>query len=230
MPLSSYQDRYPKHHVAIDCVIFGYEEDQLKVLLSKRRFMPKEGDFSLIGGFIQEEETAEEAACRVLKLVTGLTDIFQEQVEVFSEVNRDPGGRVISLVFYTMIRIDKHDRDLTEKHGTEWIPFDRIPILVFDHEQMLNAAHEKLKQKASYELIGKDLLTSKFTLTQLRSLYEAIFQRNFDPGNFRKKVLSFDILEKQKDKNTADSKKGAFYYRFTAGNEQAPQEIMAKGF
>lgn len=229
MPLSSYHDKYPKHHVAVDCVIFGYEEDQLKVLLSKRRFTPAEGTLSLIGGFIQEEETAEEAACRVLKLVTGLTDIFQEQVEVFSAANRDPGGRVISIVFFAMIRIDKHDRDLTEKHGTEWIPIDKIPSLVFDHTQMLYAAHEKLKQKASHELIGKDLLPSKFTLTDLRSLYEAIFQKNFDPGNFRKKVLSFKMLEKQNEKNTTESKKGAFYYRFNANNE-APQEIMAKGF
>ncbi|MBN1952313.1 MAG: NUDIX hydrolase [Bacteroidales bacterium] len=225
---SHYQ--YPKHHVAVDCIIFGYEKDILKVLLSHRRFQPAQGDWSLIGGWIREEETAEKAAERVLVEITGLKDIYLEQVEVFSKLDRDPGGRVISIVFYAMIRLDKHDSVLAEKHGTGWIAYNKIPKLVFDHEQMLLAAHEKLKLKASYELIGQNLLPTKFTLTQLRKLYEAIFQRKFDPGNFRKKVLSLGMLEKQTDKNTSDSKKGAYYYRFENKEENLIRDNIVKRF
>jgi 8-oxo-dGTP diphosphatase len=212
MPSSQYT--FLKHHVAVDCIIFGYENDQLKILLSHRRFQPQEGAWSLLGGWVGEKETVEEAAIRVLYQITGLKNIYLEQVQVFSDPQRDPGGRVISVVFYAMIRIDKHDKDLVQAHDAEWFPLDEMPELIFDHNKMVEFAHERLKQKASYELIGSDLLPSRFTFLQLRILYEAVFQRPFDPGNFRKKVLSLKLLERLNDKNTTDSKKGAYYYRF----------------
>ncbi|MBN2349486.1 MAG: NUDIX hydrolase [Bacteroidales bacterium] len=216
------QYNYPTFHLAVDCIIFGYEEDELKLLITHRNFPPAQGEWSLVGGWVSENETVEAAAARVLFQITGLKDIFMEQVFVFSEPDRDLGGRVISVAFYAMIRIDKHDRDLVNEHGAEWWTLKEIPNLIFDHNSMVEHAHEKLKQKAGYELIGKNLLPGKFTILQLRTLYEAIFQRKFDPGNFRKKILSLKVLERLNDKNTADSKKGAFYYRFI----NRPQEFM----
>ena len=199
MPSSHY--RYPKYHVAVDCIIFGYENEKLKLLVSRRRFQPALGEWSLMGGWVNDEETVEKAAKRVLFQVTGLKDIYLEQVQVFSQPKRDPGGRVISVTFYAMIRIDKHDKELVNEHGAEWRSIDKIPKLVFDHNQMVQISHEKLKMKASYDLIGKNLLPSKFTILQLRTLYEAIFQRSFDPGNFRKKILSLKVLERLNEKN-----------------------------
>jgi 8-oxo-dGTP diphosphatase len=222
MPVSLY--KHPKHLVAVDCIIFGYEDDELKLLLSPRRFQPAQGEWSLMGGWVQDNETVEKAAERVLYQITGLKDIYLEQVHVFSNPERDPGGRVISVVFYAMIRIDKHDKDLLKEHGAVWWTFSEKPDLIFDHDQMVEYAHEKLKLKAGYSLIGENLLPEKFTILQLRTLYEAIFQRKFDPGNFRKKILSLKVLEKLKDKNTTASKKGAFYYRF----KKHPEEFIHK--
>lgn len=226
MPASLY--KHPKHLVAVDCIIFGYEDDKLKLLLSPRRFEPAQGEWSLMGGWVQDTETVEKAAERVLYQITGLKDIYLEQVYVFSNPVRDPGGRVISVVFYAMIRIDKHDKDLVKEHGAVWWTFSEKPDLIFDHNQMVEYAHEKLKLKAGYSLIGKNLLPERFTILQLRTLYEAIFQREFDPGNFRKKILSLRVLEKLKDKNTTASKKGAYYYRFKKHSEEFIHERIVK--
>lgn len=220
--------KHPRHHVAVDCIIFGYEDDELKLLLSQRRFEPAQGEWSLMGGWVQDDETVEKAAERVLYQITGLKDIYLEQVHVFSNPERDPGGRVISVVFYAMIRIDKHDKDLDKEHGAVWWTFSEKPDLIFDHDLMVKFAHEKLKLRASYSLIGEKLLPERFTILQLRTLYEAIFQRQFDPGNFRKKILSLKVMEKLDDKNTTDSKKGAFYYRFKKYSEKFIQERIVK--
>ncbi len=203
-----------KRFVSVDCVIFGYEEDQLKLLLFKRIIEPCVGEWSLIGGWLQENESAETAALRVLQFITGLTDIYLEQVQVFSKPERDPGGTVLTIVFNALIRVETHSKELIEEYGANWFPIDDVPPLIFDHDEMLKIAFEKLRLKATYNLIGKQLLPEKFTITQLRNLYNAIFQKEFDPGNFRKKVLSLKVLEQLEEKDMSESKKGAFYYRF----------------
>lgn len=205
---------HPRHYVAIDCSIFGYEEGELKLLLYPRGFEPAIGKWSLMGGFVQANESLEEAARRVLLQTTGLKDLFLSQVAAFSQPDRDPGARVISMAFVALIRIDIHDKDLVRENGAHWWPVTKLPALVFDHQEIVDQSLLSLQLKASIDLIGKELLPEKFTLMQLRSLYEAIFQRSFDPGNFRKKVLSLDVLEKLSIKNTTESKKGAFYYQF----------------
>ncbi len=207
-------NKQPKFYVAIDCVIFGYENDDLKLLLYPRRFEPQLKDWSLMGGFVQQDESMEMAARRVLKLTVGLEDIFLEQVGGFSEVNRDPGGRVISQAFYSLIRINEYDKDLVTKRGGSWFSISDIPKLVFDHTEMVEQALKKLQHKATYELIGQDLLPDLFTLTQLNNLYNAIFQRNFDAGNFRKKIASLKVLDRLSIKQTSTSKRGAYYYKF----------------
>jgi ADP-ribose pyrophosphatase YjhB (NUDIX family) len=213
MPIETYK-QHPRHYVAVDCSIFGYEEGELKLLLYPRGFEPSFGKWSLMGGFVQETESMEEAAMRVLMQTTGLKDIFLEQASAFSKPDRDPGARVISMTYVALIRIDIHDKDLVRESGAHWWPVTKLPSMVFDHEAIVENALAVLQQKASIDLIGKELLPEMFTLMQLRSLYEAIFQKSFDPGNFRKKVLSIGILERSNSKNTTESKKGAYYYRF----------------
>ncbi len=209
----------PKLLVAVDCVIFGYEDAELKLLLRPREIEPALGEWSLMGGFVSPVESVEDAAKRVLFQTTGLKDIYLEQVAAFSAVDRDPGARVISIAFVALIRIDQHDKSLVRKNGAHWSPLQQIPELIFDHDEIVKGGLRALQKRASIELTGKELLPDKFTLMQLRSLYEAIYQRTFDPGNFRKKVLSLNVLERLNIKNTTESKKGAFYYRFKEGED-----------
>lgn len=204
---------HPQHYVAVDCVILGYQDEQIKLLLYPRSFEPFKGKWSLLGGFVQEDESADEAAARILKQTTGLEKIFLEQVASFSEPNRDPEARVISLAYYALIRIDLHDEECVKENGAYWVAVNKLPNLIFDHQQMFEQALVKLQQKAGYSLCGSELLPEMFTLIQLRKLYEAIFQREFDPGNFRKKILSLGVLEKLAEKDVSESRKGAFYYK-----------------
>jgi len=209
-----------KHLVAIDDVVFGYENNKLKVLLFQRSIKPSKGQWSLVGGWVNANESCEDASCRVLKGITGLENIFMEQVKVFSKPERDPGGRVISVVFYALIDIQKHNQQLSDQFGAQWWPITEVPELIFDHREMLDCALNKLKIKASRDLVGYDLLPKEFTLTQLRSLYNSIFMKEFDPGNFRKKILSLKILQRLNKKSKQGSKKGAYFYKFKKGTEE----------
>lgn len=203
-----------KYLFAVDCVIFSYSDSELQLLLFKRQIEPCKGQWSLVGGFVEPAESSDEAAKRVLLKLTGLKDIYLEQVEAFTAVNRDPGDRVISLVYYALIRQDKQDKAMIHDFGAQWMPIKKLPKLIFDHSEMVEKSLHKLRIKASHELIGKQLLPDAFTLIELRNLYNALYQREFDPGNFRKKTLSTRLLTRLDHKNTTDSKKGAYYFTF----------------
>lgn len=206
-------NKHPKHFVAVDCVILGYDEGELCLLLYPRSFEPSKGAWSLMGGFVQDDESSDEAAKRVLKQTTGLEDIFMQQVKTFAHPKRDSETRVISIAYFALVRMEEHDKACVREHGAHWWPITNLPDTIFDHGEMVEKALLKLQQEAGYRLIGRELLSDKFTLLQLRKLYEAIFQREFDPGNFRKKILSLDVLERLNEKDSSESKKGAFYYR-----------------
>ncbi len=218
MNISSYLSQ-EKHLVAVDCVIFGYENGELKLLLFKRQLEPELGKWSLVGGWLNQDESTEEAAKRVLQKITGLEDIFMDQIHIFSNPDRDSGGRVLSVVFFALIDLNLHDRTLIDQFGAKWWPVMHFPELIFDHKAMVDLALHKLREKASYDIVGRDLLPAEFTIIQLRQLYNSIFAMEFDPGNFRKKMLSLKILEKLDKKDTSESKKGAFYYRFKKKEE-----------
>jgi 8-oxo-dGTP diphosphatase len=203
-----------KHYLAVDCVIFGYESDELKVLLYPRGFEPSVGKWSLLGGFVDGNETLGDAARRVLYNTTGLQHIYQEQVHAFSDIERDPAGRVISVAYYALIRINQKVNELIKSHGAEWWPVAKLPDLIFDHSKMVRDSLTRLQMKASSELIGNKLLGDTFSITQLKQLYEAIFQRSLDAGNFRKKVLSLGMLNNTGIKDKTDSKKGAYLYKY----------------
>lgn len=212
--MSGIYSHHPQHYVAVDCAIFGYESGELKILLYSRGFEPEKGKWSLMGGFVSETESVDSAAERVLYQTTGLKDVFLEQIGVFSEVDREPEARVISVPFVALVRLDKYDRELVEKTGARWWPVSELPKLIFDHDIMIEKALKSIQNRASFNLLGRELLHDMFTLTQLRILYETIFQREMEPGNFRKKVLSLNVLKRLNIKNKADSKKGAYYYVF----------------
>jgi 8-oxo-dGTP diphosphatase len=219
---------YPKHHLAVDCVIFGYEDDTLKLLLYPRSIKPFEGEWSLMGGFVGLNESLEVAAQRILSQTVGIENIFMEQVGGFSEPNRDPVGRVISLAFYALIPIHDHDKELVNKHGGKWWDLNKLPKLIFDHRKMVDKSLEKLRHKAGYELIGKELLPEMFTLNQLNNLYNAIFNKVFDSPNFRKKIASLNILERLPIKDTQTSKRGSHYYRFKTMTDNIDLERIVK--
>ncbi len=217
-----------KRLVAVDCVIFGYEQEQLKLLLFKRHLEPAKGNWSLIGGWVNEDESVEDAARRVLQSLTGLEDVFPEQVRVFSEPGRDPGGNVLTVAFCALIKIEKHSNQMIREFGARWFPISQVPPLIFDHDEMLRVSYEKLRLKATYNLIGRQLLPEKFTITQMRYLYNQIFQKSFDPGNFRKKLLSLKLLNRLEEKERHGSKKGAFYYQFKEEEENQHTEPIFK--
>jgi ADP-ribose pyrophosphatase YjhB (NUDIX family) len=200
--------------VAVDCIIFGFTGKELKALLVKRQIEPDKGKWSLMGGFVGENESVDDAASRVLDQLTGLTDIYMEQLFCFGDVNRDPGGRVVSVAFYTLIKIDDYDEVLMTEHNSQWFPVGKLPLLVFDHRQMIKMAKQRLREKAATHPIGFALLPQKFTLQQLQGLYEAIYEKSFDKRNFIRKIRSLNVLEKLDEKEKTSSRKGAFFYVF----------------
>lgn len=200
--------------LAVDCIIFGFDGVNLKALLIKRALEPEVGKWSLMGGFAKNVESVDEAAERILFTLTGLEKIYMEQLHCFGDIGRDPGGRVVSVAYFALIRIDESSAELLETHYAKWVDLRNLPVLVFDHKQMIRLAKERLQQKVSNHPIGFELLPDKFTLQQLQGLYEAIFEISFDKRNFTRKILSLGILQRLDEKERTSSKKGAFFYVF----------------
>lgn len=216
-----------KFHLAVDCVIFGFDGELLKLLLYKRDFEPKKGNWSLMGGFLRKGENLDEAAIRVLARITGLRNIFLEQLSVFSEVHRDTADRVVSVGYYALINIHDYDERLLKQYGAEWFAIDDLPELIFDHMDIVNKGLRRLRRKSKSQPIGFELLQDKFTLTELRKLYEAILQREIDPANFRRKFISMNLLDMLPIKDKSSSRKGAYLYSF---NYNRYNSLISKGF
>ena len=216
--MTTYYNINPQFYVSVDCIIFGFDKGSLKLLLLKRNFEPAKGSWSLMGGFVQDGESVDDAAKRVLAELTGLENVYMEQVGTFGEVDRDPGERVISVASYALININEYDRNLVQQHNAHWAEINEIPPLVFDHPQMVKQARIMLQKKASSEPIGFNLLPSLFTLFQLQSLYEAIYGEPLDKRNFRKRVADLNYIEKTDKIDKTGSKRGAALYKF---NENA---------
>ncbi len=200
--------------LAVDCIIFGFDGRQLQALCIKRGFEPEQGNWSLMGGFVNEEESVDNAALRVLSELTGITDIYMEQLACFGEVNRDTAGRVVSIAYYALIKLGDYSEQLQRIYEAKWFPLSEIPPLIFDHPEMVQKALIRLKEKVAHHPIGFELLPEKFTLPQLQNLYEAIYEGPIDKRNFTRKILSLNILNKLPEKEKESSRKGAFYYVF----------------
>lgn len=204
----------PRFHVGVDCIIFGIDNGKLSILLTRRHFQPQMGKWSLMGGFVQSGESVDDAAKRVLCQLTGLDNVFMEQVAAFGEVDRDPGERVVSIAYYALLGSEEFDPCRLQLHDAHWMAIDQLPELVFDHKLMINKAIQIMRSKLSSEPIGFNLLPKLFTLTQLQSLHEAILGEPIDKRNFRKRIADTPCIEKTNliDKN--GSRRGATLYRY----------------
>jgi 8-oxo-dGTP diphosphatase len=198
---------------AVDCIIFGFDGQKLKILLIQRAFEPEKNNWSLMGGFIEPAESADEAAVRILKKLTGLDGVYLEQLHAFTNPERDPIERTVSIAYFALIDSHQYEKQISDEYHPEWFPLDKMPSLIFDHQQMVNMAREKLRYKASLHPILFELLPPKFTLPLLQSLFQDVFETTFDTRNFSRKLMSTQLLLKQKEKDKENSKKGAFYYK-----------------
>lgn len=198
---------------AVDCIVFGFDGQKLNILLIKRGFEPKKDHWSLMGGFVEPSESADQAATRILKKLTGLEGVYLDQFHTFSEPDRDPIERTLSIAYFALIDISQYEKQISEEYHPEWFPLNKIPDLIFDHNQMINLAKERLRYKAALHPLLFELLPAKFTLPLLQSLFEDVYETSFDKRNFSRKILSTGLLLKQKDKDKGSSKKGAFYYK-----------------
>ena len=209
--------------LAVDCIIFGFDNEDLKVLLVKREFEPEKGKWSLIGGFLKKEETLDDSAKRILNLLTGMNDIYMEQLYTWSEVDRDPVERTISTSFYAIINIEEHNKDLLNHHNAKWFSLSKTPSLIFDHNEMLQKATRRLRRRTSISPIGFGLLPEKFTMRQLQKLYESILDKKLDKRNFVNKIKSMDVLIKTNEKDMTSSTKGSYLYIFDQEKYDAKQ-------
>ncbi len=224
--IAEYYSEHSKFLLAVDCIVFGFDGEKLNLLLIERNFPPMKGEWSLMGGFLKQEESLDAAAERVLFELTGLSNVYLEQLYTYGDVYRDPGQRVISVAYYALIKIDDYDKEMAKKHNARWKPIDEFPDLIFDHNIMVEKALKRLRRKAKSQPVGFELLPRKFTMPQLLKLYEAIFEKEFDKRNFRKNILSFGVLQRLDEKDKTGSKKGAYYYKF---NRQKYRELVDSG-
>jgi ADP-ribose pyrophosphatase YjhB (NUDIX family) len=209
-------NRYPGESrvlVAVDCIIFGFDGNDIKLLLVQRGLKPEKGKWSLMGGFLQPQESLDQAADRILKKLTGLEGVYMEQLYTFGDPLRDPVERTLSVAYFALIDIHQYEKQLSADYHAEWFLLKKTPELIFDHKRMMEMAKKELRYKAALHPILFELLPAKFTIPQLQILYEGIYDTTFDNRNFSRKVLSTELLIKQKEKDKANSKKGAFYYK-----------------
>ncbi|CAN5178696.1 NUDIX domain-containing protein [soil metagenome] len=206
--------------VALDCIIFGFDGEEIKLLLIKRNFEPEFGKWSLMGGFLNDNEDLEAAAQRILFDLTGMTNTYLEQLQTFGAINRDPVERTISVVYYALVNIQDQDVNAIRSHNASWINLSDKPNLIFDHNAMVEQAMHRLRYKAALHAIGFELMPEKFTIPQLQKVYEAIFKTPLDRRNFSRKILSTDLLIGTGEKDTNSVTKKGQLYRLNAEKYQ----------
>lgn len=222
-----YSYEHPRPALTVDCVVFGLDDTDLKVLLIQRSVAPFKGNWALPGGFVHVEETLEEAARRELEEETGLRNVFLEQLYTFGELKRDPRERIISVAWYALVNLRDHKvKAATDAGEAAWFSLDDLPTLAFDHATILDTAQQRLRGKVRYVPIGFELLPRLFTLTQMQRMYEKILDRALDKRNFRKKVLGMGVLEETDQVQQDVAHRAARLYRF---NEAAYKRMVKQG-
>ena len=211
--MTTFYNEHSKVFLSVDCIIFGFDDKKLKVLVGRRKMDPGRGEWSLYGGFVGTTESVDEAATRTLFELTGLRNLYMRQIGAFGKIDRDPGERVVSIAYYALINVNDYDEKLRQAHGAEWIDVENLPTLYSDHNEMLTKARKLIQQKMSHEPIGFRLLPNLFTLTQLQTLYEAVYGTELDKRNFRKRVKDMDFIEKTELIDKKSSKRGNYVRR-----------------
>ena len=220
--------RYARPALAVDCVVFGLDEDDLKVLLIRRGMDPFLGRWALPGGFVHMDETVEEAARRELREEAGIDRAVLEQLHVFSSLDRDPRERVVTVAHYALVKLSEHSvRAATDAREAAWFGVDDLPSLAFDHAAIVDLAMDKLRTKVKQTPIGIELLPKKFTLTQLQRVYEKVLDRELDKRNFRKKVLATGLLIETDEVEQDVAHRAARLFRF---DEKAYRKLEKDGF
>ncbi|MBQ9655924.1 MAG: NUDIX hydrolase [Prevotella sp.] len=212
--MTSYYFEHQKIFLAVDCIIFGFDDNKLKILIGRRKMNPGYGEWSLYGGFVRNNESVDEAADRTLFELTGMRNVYMRQVGAFGSVDRDPGERVVSIAYYALINVSNYDDKLRQEHEVEWVDIEQMPKMFSDHNDMVLKARRLMKQKIKTQPISFQLLPQLFTLTQLQRLYEAVNGEEVDKRNFRKRIKEMDFIEKTELIDKASSKRGAALYRF----------------
>ena len=206
---------YPRPALTVDCVIFGLDEEDLKVLLIKRGNAPYLGKWAIPGGFVIPGESVDDAARRELREETGLKDVFLEQLYTFGAPDRDPREHVVSVAYYALTNLSEHRvKAATDADDVAWFSIDDVPKVAFDHERILEVALDRVRGKVRYQGIGFQLLPSKCTLTQLQKMYELILETELDKRNFRKKILKMDVLVDLEEVEQDVAHRAARLYRF----------------
>jgi 8-oxo-dGTP diphosphatase len=219
---------YPRAALTVDCVVFGFDDAALEVLLIKRGIPPFKGKWALPGGFVRLDETVDAAARRELSEETGLKNVFLEQLYTFGALHRDPRERVVSVAHFALVALAEHPATgATDASEAAWFPVSEVPALAFDHADILATAIARLRGKVRYEPIGFELLPEKFTLSQLQHLYEAVLQAPVDKRNFRKKILGMGLLIPLKEQIRAGAHRPAQLFRFDTKKYAA---LKKKGF
>jgi len=207
--------------LAVDCIIFGYDGDQLKLLVIKRAIEPVKDQWSLMGGFISQEEDLDDAAKRILLELTGLHDVYLEQLHAYGRPDRDPIERTVSVVYFALIDINKYSKQINDQYHAEWFKIKEVPKLIFDHDEMVKAAMDKIRYQAALHPILFELLPKKFTIPQLQTLYEQVYDSPIDNRNFIRKITASGLLIKQSEKDKSSSKRGAFYFKLDKQKHRA---------
>jgi 8-oxo-dGTP diphosphatase len=219
---------YPRAALAVDCVVFGLDDECLKVLLIQRDLEPYRGAWALPGGFVRVDETLDEAALRELREETGLQRVFLEQLYTFGTKGRDPRERVVTVAYYALVKLMDHRvQAATDARDAAWFAADELPKLAFDHAEIVATALARLRGKVRYQPIGFELLPPKFALSQLQHLYEVILERPLDKRNFRKKVLGLGLLEELDEVEQDVAHRAARLYRF---DERRYKKLVKQGF
>ncbi len=212
--MTRFYSEHTKYFVSVDCIVFGFDEGKLKLLIGRRQMDPGRGEWSLYGGFVRDDEGLEEAAHRTLQELTGLKKMYLKQVGAFGAIDRDPGERVITVAYCALINVKDYDSRLLEEHQVKWVSLDEMPTLYSDHSEMVRKALNLLRRRIATEPLSFNLLPDLFTLTQLQKVYEAILGSEIDKRNFRKRIKAFDFIEKTELIDKLTSKRGAALYRF----------------
>ena len=221
-----YSYKYPRPAVTADCVIFGFDGVNIKVLLIQRGLEPFKGAWALPGGFLNMNETIEECAKRELEEETGLKAASVEQFHTFTDVKRDPRERVITVAHLALVRMaDVKGGD--DAANARWFALTDIPSLAFDHDYILRMAVARLRERICFRPVGFDLLPEVFTMTELQNLYEAILEVKFDRRNFYNKILKLGILSEAEPRPVNASRRMPTKYRFNADKYA---ELKQKGF
>ena len=212
--MTNFYGEHQKAYVSVDCIVLGFEEGCLKLLIGRRKMDPGRGQWSLYGGFVEPDESLEQATSRVLMQLTGLEHLYMKQVGAYGAIDRDPGERVISIAYCALINVKDYDSELRFNHGLEWVPLNELPDLYSDHNQMVEDTIAMLRRHINTDPLSFNLLPELFTLTQLQHVYEAILGHEMDKRNFRKRMKQIGFVEKTDKIDKKTSKRGAALYRF----------------